>query len=777
MTMSGDPAPGQGRSLRSLLLLFMLALAAVLSLQPFRCRLESAPGSTAVYDHRGRLLRLSLAADGRYRIIAPLASYPQPFVEAVLLKEDRWFRLHRGVNPYSLARAVFHSWVVGDYRSGASTITMQTARLAGGYDSASPSGKLRQIVDALLLELVYTKTEILEAYLSRVPCGGNIEGFQTASLAYFAAGLDSLPLPESLLLISLPQRPGSFADEGTRSELLASRSRLFAQWKRNHRVDASVEAKFALPVDLKVRLPFETPHAVDSILAGTSGSPQPRLDTTIDLDLQKVAGRVIRSYVGRRRSEGIRNASTLLVDSRTMEVLVEIGSADFFDASIEGQVNGTEARRSPGSTLKPFLYGLAFQEGVIHPATVLKDAPINYSGYNPDNFDNDFEGPIPAREALIRSRNVPAVWLSQQVHDPDFLDFLVGAGISGLKGKDWYGASLILGTAELSLKELSVLYASLARGGKVAPLRRRLDEPIVEGKQILSPEAAWMVLDILNEKPRPESAESAFPDSKRIRCAWKTGTSIGFRDAWAFGVSGPYVLAVWIGNFDGSSNPAFVGLSAAGPLLFELLEAFSFEGLKLGREGPGPAPFGISMARVCAASGKIPTELCARTVETPFIRGVSPIDRCDVHQAVFIDNSSGLRVRDYLEGKTRREVYEIWPSDLMAIFAKAGLPRRTPPPFAKASASEGSVDSGARPLISSPLNGGEYILGEEGEEMPFVCSIPSDSSKLFWFLDGSIIGTTARGGNLYWKPRPGEFVLRVADEHGRSSSSKFRMVR
>ena len=364
-----------------------------------------------------------------------------------------------------------------------------------------------------------------------------------------------------------------------------------------------------------------------------------------------------------------------------MEVLAEVGSADFFDSDIEGQVNGTEAKRSPGSALKPFLYALAMDQSLIHPMTMLKDAPLHFSGYNPDNFDNDFEGPIMARDALIKSRNVPAVYLSQKVKNPDIYDFLGQAGITRLRPRGDYGASLILGTAEVTMKELATLYGMLSNGGVLRPLRESMDAP-EEGRRrmLLSPQAAWLTLKILQEKPRPDELGAGPLYARPRPCAWKTGTSIGFRDAWSIGIFDSFILCVWVGNFDGSGNPEFVGLKSAAPLMFEIVDALRASGLEkdYAADGTPTEPPGVITIKVCSVSGKIPNPDCPSVVDTLFIPGTSPIDVCDIHRRIYIDTRTGLRRSRPVEGVTRSEVYEIWPSDLLALFEKAGLPRRSP---------------------------------------------------------------------------------------------------
>ena len=658
---------------------FAAALLLVFALRFAGRALDEIPYSSAVYDRNGSLLRLSLSRDEKYRIKADLTDVPARFSEALLLKEDRLFPYHCGVNPMALARAFWHSMIRRDYRAGGSTITMQTARLLYKLDTDTVSGKLQQILRALVLELAYPKRSILEAYASLVPCGRNVEGFPAASLLFFHKPLSSLSLSEMLLLCNVPQKPNERNPGSYRKSVLEARDLLYRLWLRRHPDDVELAVQFDMPEEFPLSVPFEAPHAVVSLLQKRHG--QTRISSTIDLRLQRTLQRMLSQYVQRRSSHGIRNASALLVRSSSMEVLAEVGSADFFDSDIEGQVNGTEAKRSPGSALKPFLYALAMDQSLIHPMTMLKDTPLHFSGYNPDNFDNDFEGPIMARDALIKSRNVPAVYLSQKVKNPDIYDFLGQAGITRLRPRGDYGASLILGTAEVTMKELATLYGMLPNGGVLRPLRESMDAP-EEGRRrmLLSPQAAWLTLKILQEKPRPDELGAGPLYARPRPCAWKTGTSIGFRDAWSIGIFDSFILCVWVGNFDGSGNPEFVGLKSAAPLMFEIVDALRASGLEkdYAADGTPTEPPGVITIKVCSVSGKIPNPDCPSVVDTLFIPGTSPIDVCDIHRRIYIDTRTGLRRSRPVEGVTRSEVYEIWPSDLLALFEKAGLPRRQP---------------------------------------------------------------------------------------------------
>jgi penicillin-binding protein 1C len=455
-----------------------------------------------------------------------------------------------------------------------------------------------------------------------------------------------------------------------------------------------------------------------------------------------------------------------------MEVRAAVGSAGFFDARIGGQVDGTRARRSPGSALKPFVYALALDQGLIHPRTVLKDSPTRFRGYDHENFDGQFLGPIAAGEALVRSRNVPAVELATRL-SPGLHDLLTRAGVGALRPEAHYGLSLVLGGAEVTMEELVALYATLANGGLWRPLRTRLASPAAPGLRLVSPEAAWTVLDMLEQNPRP--GPSLLRARQGVPIAWKTGTSHGFRDAWAIGIVDHWVLAVWIGRFDGQGNPAFVGVEAAAPLFFQISDA-----LRAGLVA-GPVvrrrPAGVSRVAVCPVSGKLPGPGCQQTVETWFLPGISPIDTCDVHRSVLVDRATGLRACRDGPG-TRLQTFEFWPSDLLRLFAAAGLPRRAPPPLQPGCRLDEQAARGAAPTITSPQEGLVYSLraGRVGQDpLPLIAVTDGDARELFWFVDAELVGRTPTGAPLLWSPRPGSFVIRAVDDRGRAGAARIRI--
>ncbi|RDS86259.1 penicillin-binding protein 1C [Dyella psychrodurans] len=736
------------------------------------------PSSTAVYDDKGHLLRLTLASDQQYRLWVPLKDISPQLVDGVLLHEDRWYRWHPGVNPYGLLRGAWVTYVRHGSPQGGSTITMQLARLLWGLNTRTPLGKLRQIARAEQLELFYSKHQILEAYLNDAPYGANVQGVGAASLIYFGKPAKQLTLPEALTLAVIPQDPSRRLQDGQGANTLISsglanaRNRLYAQWLASHPRDASLKPLFALPLTLRPlnRMPFEAPHAVEQVLASSSMDADDSsavLSTTIDLDLQHSLERQLALYVKRNASRGIRNAAAILVDTRDMGIKAMVGSADYRDASIQGQVNGTLAKRSPGSTLKPFIYALGFDQGVLQPQTVLRDVPTAFGPYTPENFDGNFLGPITATQALIRSRNIPAVWVASQLHQPSLYDFLQQAGVSRMASEQHYGLSLVLGGGEVTMQELAGLYAMLANQGVLRPLRLRATDPQVQGTRLLSEEASFMAMDILRQNPRPDDALGM--QSMRMPVYWKTGTSWAFRDAWTAGSVGPYVLVVWVGNFDGSGNPAFVGVEAAAPLFFQIIDALHAEHVPMD-EPIRHMPANLKRVQICLASGNLPTQWCPQKGFTWFIPGKSPIRVDDIYRPVVIDDATGTAACPPFEGKrTHVEVYEFWPSDLQRVFQQAGMPRRKPP--TNPSCGNERVD-GTPPSITSPLRGSTYALRLKqlaDERIPFTATSDAGVHALYWFVDDAYIGRSAPNELLYWQPRSvGQYNVRVVDDHGRA---------
>lgn len=731
---------------------------------------ERIASSTAIFDRQGRLLRLTLAIDHQYRLWTPLEEISPELVEALLLHEDQHFYWHPGFNVASLVRATVSTYSGGP-RIGASTITMQLARLMYGLNTRTIGGKLEQIARAVQLELYYSKRDVLEAHLNLMPYGGNIQGVGAASLIYFDKSAARLGLAEALTLVLIPQSPARRAPEiDEPADLRDARVRLFARWVEQHPDAAGAADYIATPMHYASLhdLPFAAPHFTNAILQRPRPASAHSVNTTLDLRTQRSLERVVATYVREHGNIGIHNAAAMLVDYRDLSVRALIGSADFFSAAIEGQVNGTLAKRSPGSALKPFIYALAIDQGVIHPQTVLKDTPTAFGPFNPENFDGRFVGPITARDALIRSRNVPALTLASQLSTPSFYQFLRSAGVTRMASEKHYGLSLTLGGGEVTMEETATLYAMLANRGRLAPLRYLADERQADSIRMLSEEASFMTLDMLRSAPRPE--DSFARRRSGVQAAWKTGTSWGFRDAWTAGTFGPYVLVVWVGNFDGRGNPAFVGVQAAAPLFFRLLDALAAQEKLV--EPIYRQPPRMERIDVCSASGDLPNSECPQVTSTWYIPGVSPIRVSQIHRRVWLDTRTGEQAcPPYDPTFTRSEVYEFWPTDLLQLFAQAGMPRRRPPPPADC---QRDVPSGTAPQITSPVIAVTYTVrsGRVGSEtIPLAANADSEVRRLHWFVDESYVGTGTPGVAIGWHPsHAGRYIVRTVDDRGRADS-------
>ncbi|MEQ1486164.1 penicillin-binding protein 1C [Methyloglobulus sp.] len=732
--------------------------------------------STAIYARHGELLRLTLASDQQYRLWMPLTEIPKTLQNGTILYEDRWFYRHLGFNPLALLRSAWMSYGRGAHQGG-STITMQVARQLYRIDSRNPLGKLRQIAAAVWLELRYSKDDILEAYLNTAPYGGNTVGVAAASLLYFHKPVSQLTLTEALTLAVIPQNPKQrfpnkrSSQPGLPSALQQAKLRLWRNWLAEFPQDKRYAADFALPLTVysKADKPFLAPHLTDLLLRQYPHVQH--IHSSIDSKTQLSIKQSVDNYLQQNRSAGIRNSAVLLLDAHTMQVRALIGSANYWNIGIKGQVNGTLAKRSPGSTLKPFIYALALDQGLLHPRTVIADTPTSFGPYNPENFDSRFLGPITVQDALIRSRNIPALNTVAKLKQPSLYGFLQQAGISGLKPEQHYGLSLALGGGEVTMLELVQLYAMLPNQGRLRTVHYRVDlkQPTTSEKALLSPASAFITLDMLSHNPRPDSKRPAYP-----KVAWKTGTSWGFKDAWSVGIAGHYVLAVWVGNFDNQGNAAFTGIKAAGSLFFSLIDSLRnqqlLEGLDV--ELLPPKPESVSQVNVCAASGDLPNEDCPSLVKTWFIPGKSPIKTSRLHKAVYFNAKGEVICKG--QPYRHREIYEFWSNDMALLFHEAGLPRRQPPTLPSC---YDNLNGEAELEIVSPSSIGVYTL-KIGKPSSIGLKAKSKiNGNIFWFANKSLIGKAKATETLSWMPEnPGTYRIRAADEQGHSASKEITVT-
>ena len=548
--------------------------------------------SHVVLDREERLLRAYATSEGRWRLPVSERDVDPRFLKLLFNYEDKRFREHHGVDPLSLGRAVVQFISRGQIISGASTISMQVARLLESRERRSLGAKMRQIVRALELEHALGKDGILALYLALAPYGGNLEGVRAASLAYFGKEPRKLSLAEAALLVALPQSPGLRRPD---------RFPTAARAARDHVLDRAALAGLMPPDEIarakaqpvpheRKPLPVLAPHAADQVVLLEPDRREHRL--TLDLFLQKNLQELAHD-----RAQALGpdiSVAILAVDNVTGEVRARVASADYFDARRAGQVDMTQALRSPGSTLKPFIYGLGFEDGVVHPDTLIDDRPSRYGSYTPENFDLTFQGVVTVRRALQLSLNVPAVALLNKIGVSRLGARLSQAGaVLVLPKGEAPGLAMGLGGVGVRLVDLVTLYAGLARLGEALALTERRLADLRMPHRLLDPVAAWYVGNILLGAPPPDNAPHG-------RIAFKTGTSYGYRDAWAIGFDGRMTVGVWVGRPDGAPVPGLVGRASAAPILFE---AFA-------RSGSAPAALPRApRGTIFAASNKLPPPL------------------------------------------------------------------------------------------------------------------------------------------------------------------------
>jgi len=625
-----------------------------------------ADAATVVLARDGTPLRRFANPDGVWRYRVSLDDVSPRYIDAVIGYEDRWFHWHPGINPIAFARASVQAVWHGRIVSGGSTLTMQVARMIEPIPH-SFRGKLWQIVRALQLELRLSKTEILTLYVNLAPFGGGIEGVQAASHAYLGKPANQLSHSEAALLAVLPQSPSRNRPDRHPDRARAARDKVlnrlaeFGDWPDRVITEARDEAVVARSLKapmfaalLSERLRREHPD-------------ERTIRTTIDATLQRAMEDQVAQYM--RRLPEKTSAAVMVVRHADLDTLVYVGSARYGDPDRLGHVDMVQAKRSPGSTLKPFLYGMALDEGLIHSESLLLDVPQDFDGYRPGNFGDDFNGPVSAAEALRLSLNVPAVDLIDRVGPQRFSARLAHAGVDlNLPVAAKPNLSLILGGTSTELEQLVGAYSAFARAGVAGKARLQPETPLDE-RRLLSEGAAWIVRSMLAEHGRPGDPGALIDMARRKQIAWKTGTSYGFRDAWAIGVTPDHVIGVWIGRPDGTPVPDQYGAATALPLLIDVSER-----LPGATRFTNPRPASVTEARICWPSGGLdtaePAESCRKKREAYLLDGIAPptmLDRASkmsdsLAVTYAVNERSGLRVTpDCTSGPGVKQQRIRWP--------------------------------------------------------------------------------------------------------------------
>ncbi len=749
----------------------------------------------------GSVLHAYLNPTQKWRMKTELAEITPALQQAIINKEDRYFHYHFGVNPVAILQAAGRNIFERGRTTGASTITMQVARLLEPKERTF-GNKLLEMLRATQLEAHYSKAEILQLYLNLVPYGGNIEGVKSAALLYFQQPPDYLSIAQTVTLAIIPNQPRVLVLGKNNDRILMERNRWLRQFQRQHLFpNQDVEDAINEPLDAQRHAaPALAPHLARRLVSQFPN--QPIIHSTLRRNPQAKAEDLTKNYVRRLRELGITQAAVLVVNNRTRTVEAYVGSADFQDNASGGQVDGVRAIRSPGSTLKPFLYALAVDRGIVTPKLKLPDVPTNFAGFRPENFDKSCAGEVTVERALTYSLNIPAVRILAEVGVPVFTDKLREAGFKTVaKNASYLGLSTILGGCGATLEELTGMYAALADGGRwralrltspPAPLPRR-GEPIVskrqkssgsplstgeggrggevnaEGDPLVSPAAAFLITDILAQRTRPD-LPMGYQNSRHLpKIAWKTGTSYGRRDAWSIGYNKDYTIGVWVGNFSGQGSPALTGADVASPLLFDLFNTLAYNSPNRWAVPPATLDFRL----VCAETGLVPGEHCPNQLIDYYLPGTSSARHCEHQKEALVaaDGTVAYCRACVPAAGFRRQLFLNPLPEVLAFREAQGLPSTRLPPHNPACRLVRATDGGAGAAlaITSPLDHAEYVLDRhDQQQMLLSCAAGSEVRQVYWYVNDRFLRAAAATERVFFRPPSGPVKISCADDHGRN---------
>ncbi len=747
------------------------------------------PYSLALFDSQGQLLGARIAEDGQWRF-PPLEIVPEKYAKAVISFEDKRFNFHPGVDPIAVARSLWLNITKGNVVSGASTISMQTIRLCRKNNNRNYFEKMVEIIWAIRLELGYSKKKIMALYASHAPYGGNVVGVETASWRYFQRDINQLSWSEYCLLAVLPNSPGLIHPGRNRVDLRNKRNKLLKKLASEHTIDSTtlqLALLESIPESPKA-LPELAPHLLAEI-KNTSKELKKgsRIKTSIKKSLQESVNSRVQNHLKNLSGNFIHNAAALIIDVENSKVVAYVGNC--WPPNKEDNncyVDVIQSSRSTGSILKPLLYGAALQSGEITPKTLLADVPTSISGYSPKNFNRDYEGAVSAWQVLARSLNVPSVRMLQMFGVERFYDFLKSMGIRTLtRPAEDYGLSLILGSGEATLWDITNIYAGLSQAlqsgnsqklkwSYASLLRGENPFKILPGNGVLDPGSAWLTVEAMVEVARPDEdgAWKNYASGRPI--AWKTGTSIGFKDAWAVGVTPKYAIGVWVGNADGEGRPGLVGVQVAAPLLFQLFELLPpSEWFQFPRKD-------LQEMTVCPLSGHPPNPDCPGrdTLWMPF--GETKLAPCPYHKLVHLDGTASKRVRQSCEevSKMKSVPWFVLPPNQEWFYLKKHsgylpLPPWRPDcvaPFQEIKNMDLIYpNEGTRVFIPVTLSG-------KKSRTIFEASHRNPKAEIHWHLDGRYLTTTLETHNLELYPKPGKHQLTLIDSDGQKLVRSFVVV-
>jgi penicillin-binding protein 1C len=744
-----------------------------------------APTATVVLSSHGHLMGARIADDGQWRFPA-VSALPNNYEIALITYEDQWFKSHLGINPVSLVRALFLNIKHRKIVSGGSTISMQVARLSRNNPKRNVPGKFLEVLMAIKLEVLYSKQEILLMYASAAPYGGNVVGINSAAWRYFSRSADDLSWAEAAGLAVLPNAPALMHPGRNQQQLLDKRDRLLLKLLQKEHID-SLTYRLAIAEPLPnapAPLPVLAPHVTDLMHKQYRGQ---QVTTSLDFTLQKKVNQLVERHNSILSQNAIHNMAALVVEVESGNVAAWVGNTSHPSNRYGNQVDIVTAPRSSGSILKPLLYAGMLHHGEILPNSLVPDVPVNFSGYAPKNFDSNFVGAVPASQALSKSLNVPAVEMLFQFGEARFLDFAKQLGISTLsKPASHYGLSLILGGGENTLFELAGVYASLARvlnhynmhegySRRDFSMPKLFDNPFDSTRQwgdqpVVSAGAVWCTLQALQEVNRPDERSGWRHFSSSANVAWKTGTSYGFRDAWAIGIMPNYVVAVWAGNADGEGRPGLTGTLAAAPLLFDILDL-------LPQNNWFSKPTNnLAVTSVCAQSGYKAGMYCPHVLEQDVPLAGLYSGACPYHKLVHLsaDHLWQVNASCYPAGSIISDSMFVLPPGMEWFYRKQHPAYRVLPPFMAGCAQSQEI---AIIELLYPRNLQKIFVPRELDgslgKVVFEAAHRNMDTRIFWYLNDELVAETDLFHQVALSPPPGLHRLTLVDEAGNSLQKRF----
>lgn len=722
------------------------------------------PYSPIVLDQNNKILGAYLSSDDKWRFKTTKSDVSLFFVKAIIAKEDKYFYYHPGVNPLALVRALFYNTVKGKRVSGASTITMQVARMLNPSERTIKN-KIIESFKAFQLELYFSKDQILGLYFSLLPYGSNIEGIKSASYILLQKHPSQLSLAEALILTVIPNQP-SILRSGSNTPVLDKYKNYWLDFFETKKLFTQIEINLARNEKVSFsrrQLANYTPHLNRRLI---QDSYSPYILSTIDLSVQKQIERISVNYLTRVKNQGVKNAMVIVIDNYSMEVKAYMGSADYAGINDGGQVDGIQSIRSPGSTLKPYLYAMGLEKGLINPKAKLLDIPSDFHGFVPENFDNQYRGQITAAEALQQSLNVPAVELLDRISVGEFVIGLKKANFSNIrKNEDNLGLSVILGGCGVTMEEMVRLYAALANKGMLQELKFLKNQKTSPALKLLDPASSYIISDILSGVQRPDFPNNFEFTFRLPRIVWKTGTSFGKRDAWAIGYNPDYTVGVWLGNFSGESLPQLSGAMVATPLLFQVFNLLPNTGKWFIK------PPSLIYRNVCAVSGLPANDFCTDITTDTFVEGTIIKQKCSHLKKVMVNHSESKsycgKCVDAYDSKT---VYYLNPDvRYMGYLSQKGLSFKTIPQHNPDCI---SIRQGSDLKIISPRNKGIYFLDGK-EEIELSAQSIDNLQQVIWYHNNKQIGSTRISKSIFIKPILGKNTISCTDKNGKTVSVWF----